>query len=80
MAVLRNTAEGQANGTNLTTGNSGGGSGDAFDSVAPSGTITKVFSNAQSMRGAQSYLITPGATSFIALLWNANDTTGTMQA
>lgn len=54
MALKRNTAEGQTNGTTLTAGNSGGGSGDAISSMGGSGGST-IFSTAQSMHGTQSY-------------------------
>lgn len=54
MAIKRNTAEGQANGTTLTAGNSGGASGDAFSSIGGAGG-TAIFSTAQFMHGAQSY-------------------------
>lgn len=53
MALKVNTAEGQANATVLTAGNSGGGSGDAFSAISGA----PVFSTAQHMHGAQSYLM-----------------------
>lgn len=54
MALKRNTAEGQTNGTTLTAGNSGGGSGDAFQSIGGA-SGTAIYSSAQSMHGTQSY-------------------------
>lgn len=54
MTLKRNTAEGQTNGTTLTAGNSGGGSGDAFTSIGGSGGAA-IFSSAQAMHGTQSY-------------------------
>ena len=42
MARLQNTAEGQAAGTTLTAANSGGGSGDAFNSVQGTSTFQNV--------------------------------------
>lgn len=61
--LRRNTAEGQPDGTTLTNLNSGGGSGDAFDTVTVSGTVARTFSNEQKMFGAQSYKIAASATS-----------------
>lgn len=54
MALKRNTAEGQSNGTILTVGNSGGGSGDPFQ-VLGGASGTAIYSTAQSMHGTQSY-------------------------
>lgn len=42
MVLLQNTAEGQAAGTTLTVGNSGGGSGDAFSSISGTSTFQNV--------------------------------------
>lgn len=58
---LSNTAEGQASGTTLSTANSGGGSGDAFDSVTVGAASVFAFSNAQAQKGSNSYLITQPA-------------------
>lgn len=55
MALLRNTAEGQASGTALTVGNSGGSSGDAFNAITLVGTGTILFDSAQKMHGTKSY-------------------------
>jgi fibronectin type 3 domain-containing protein len=58
-ALLANTFEGGANGTAITAANSGGGSGNAFNTVSCSaGTLTY---NAQSAaHGSESALATPG--------------------
>jgi hypothetical protein len=50
--LLRNNAEGQPSGTTVTAGNSGGGSGNAFDSVT--GTVT--FDNAVLVKTGNAYL------------------------
>ena len=57
MTLKTNNAEGQASGTTLNIGNSGGGSGDAFSSV----TGSVAFSNAFKSHGTNSYLFTPAA-------------------
>ena len=55
-AYLRNTAEGQPDGTGLTAANSGGGSGDPFDAVAVSGgTTSRTYSADTFAHGNQSY-------------------------
>lgn len=69
--TYRNTAEGQTNGTTLSAANSGGGSGDAFDTITTSGTIARTFSTEQSMFGVQSYKIVPSASSAIFCRVNA---------
>jgi len=68
MALLANTFEGQADGTTITTGNSGGGSGDAFDSVNASGT--REFDDGIVLRGSRALLLgsASGTTPFV--LWN----------
>ena len=55
MTLLTNSAEGGTNGTTVTTGNSGGASGQAFSAVTlNSGTF--IFSNAWAHGGSLSYL------------------------
>lgn len=51
MTVKENTFEGQTSGTALTAGNSGGGSGTAFDTVSLTAGGTAAFSNAQVQSG-----------------------------
>ncbi len=55
-----NTAEGGTNGTGATTGNTGGGSGDAFGTVTV-GTGSITFDNTQVYNGALAYNITAGS-------------------
>lgn len=61
MALLTNDAEGQSSGTTLTAANSGGGSGNAFNTVTQTGTGSITFSNSQAAHGSQSYAITASA-------------------
>lgn len=51
---LSNTCEGGTDETVVTTGNSGGASGDAFDTVSASGTSTVKYDTAAEMHGALS--------------------------
>ena len=53
--VKANTAEGGSSGTTVTTGNSGGGSGDAFASVTLVAGGTAQFSNTHAHGGTLSY-------------------------
>jgi hypothetical protein len=76
MTLARNTAEGQVNGTNLTSANSGAGSGDAFYLVSPSNTAALTYSTDFAKRGTQSIKVTStaaGATAFAGLQRTAND-------
>lgn len=79
--IKRNTAEGQTSGTTLTAANSGAGSGDAFDIVSPTGTVTRQFSNAYAAHDTQSYVITASASSNLLLVYNtSSDMSGATQA
>jgi hypothetical protein len=56
-----NNAEGGTSGATVTTANSGGTSGDAWDSVSiPSGT-TATFATAAAYKGSRGYRLTPGS-------------------
>lgn len=80
-SVVRNSAEGQSDGTTLTAANSGGGSGRAFDNVDTTGTVTGVFSSAQGMHGSFSYAINASASSTKLLAFGGqNDALGAQQA
>lgn len=80
LRVRNNTAEGQASGTALTTGNSGGGSGDAYDSVSKGVAGAAAFDNAQFMHGTQSYHVTGGATDTAIMIYSgASDTAGSIR-
>lgn len=71
--TFTNTAEGQATGTVPTTGNTGGGSGDAFQTVAlAAGGCT--FSNAQAFAGNNSYNFNASATGASTLGWTFTGT------
>ena len=62
-----NSFEGGSNGTTITTGNSGGASGDAFDNApAPGTSATMTFSTAQAAHGSVSMSTSSGGTSTTA--------------
>jgi hypothetical protein len=67
MARLSNSFEGGTDGVTITTGNSGGASGDAWNNVALGGGGTAVYDDAQFAAGAMSGLLVAGsgATSFV---------------
>lgn len=60
MTLKKNSAEGGTNGTGVTTGNSGGGSGDALSVVNLGTTGTVAYSSAVSMHGSLSMQFTQG--------------------
>jgi hypothetical protein len=68
--INSNTAEGGTNGVTVTTGNSGGASGDAFDNVVGSPT----FSNAHPFTGSMGYY-SPGGGTASTLDWNVSTMT-----
>jgi methionine-rich copper-binding protein CopC len=72
--VYQYTAEGGTNGTALTTGNSGGASGNAFTAVT-GGTNVWTFSNARSVRGSMSLKCTPLASTPAAVQWQPSSLT-----
>lgn len=57
MSLKRNTANGQSPGTTLSTGNSGGASGDAFSGVVASGGSTITFDSTHQHSHSNSYSI-----------------------
>jgi hypothetical protein len=64
-----NTAQGGTNGTTVTAGNSGGGSGDAFNGVSnANGEWT--FSNANSIRGGLAYKCVQAGSASTNLNWD----------
>lgn len=69
---VANTFEGGSNGTTLTTGNSGGTSGNAFDTVSVGSTGTVTYDSAQSMHGTYSAKMVSDAnwTGPSAVYWN----------
>lgn len=78
--LRNNTAEGQTSGTALTTANSGGGSGDAYDSVSKGVAGTAAFDSAQFMHGVQSYHVTGGSTDTAILIYSgANNTSAAIR-
>lgn len=69
---LVNTAEGGSNGSAVTTGNSGSGSGSAWNSVSSSSSTVE-FSTSQSVAGSFSYRLATGGTSATAnLIWDSS--------
>jgi hypothetical protein len=70
VTILVNTFEGLSDGTTLTTGNTGGGSGNAFDAIA--GTFTA--STADAMSGSVS-CVTGGTAAQAYLRWNPTSST-----
>src|SRR5436190_21171956 len=74
--LLSNSAEGGTNGTAVTTGNSGGGSGDAFNtSTGVNGT--RVFDNTQSAHGSLSYKLINAVNTTNILAWTGISLAGT---
>lgn len=70
-ALVQNNAEGGSNGTTVSTGNSGGASGDAFGSVQITGSSTVVFSSASPIHDSLSILAT-GVGGFAAFRWGSS--------
>ena len=76
--LLTNTAEGGSNTTTVTVGNSGGGSGSAFDQVTIGTSSTVTFSSTQAVHGSLAYNFTSSGTSAASLVqWIASVTAGT---
>ena len=67
----QNTAEGGTDGTTVTTGNSGGASGDAFSTVSV-GTGTITYTNTLAHTGAYSINISPGSGTASSFQYNFN--------
>ncbi len=66
--VAYNTAEGSSSGTTVTTGNSGGASGNAWNSVSIGASATLIYDNAHAAHGALAYKqasSSAGATTFL---------------
>lgn len=73
MTLYQSTFEGMASGTSLATGQAG--SGDAFNSVAPTNGSTMVYDNTRAMHGTQSLLITPSSTGQARVDYSASSST-----
>lgn len=73
MAVpLLNAFEGGSDGTTITTGNSGGASGDAFTSVGIGATHALTYENSPALSEGLCAVITPGVTSaFTEVEWDS---------
>ena len=75
MTTLTNSFEGGTNGTALSTGNTGGGSGNAFDAVNTTGSGSGIaFSTAQAMHGTVSAKLTyaSGVSSNVYASWTTS--------
>jgi hypothetical protein len=75
--VLTNTAEGGANGTAVTTANSGGASGDPWDFVTRATNTNRfVYRSTGALKGSRSYELATAGTGQAYLAWWFNATTG----
>lgn len=73
MTVLVNTFEGGSNGVTITTGNSGGVSGNAFDTLNIGSGATFAFDNAKAAHGSLSCKVATGASAAVSLAeWSAS--------
>lgn len=70
MAEAWNTAEGGSDGTTVTTANSGGSSGDAFDSVVINGVGTLAYRSAHAAHGGLSYGVNPDISQLCYVQWS----------
>lgn len=72
MTALNNTAESGAIGATVTTGNSGGASGDSWDTVQIGANASVTYVESPAMVGKRGYRVATGATSTTAYLqWTA---------
>lgn len=75
MTLKSNTAEGGTDGVTVTTGNSGGASGDAFTAVSGGVTGGITYSSSQAKRGSSlSYLMQVAAAAAVACTMDISDT------
>jgi hypothetical protein len=79
MSAASNNAEGGTNGTTVTTANSGGTSGDGWDTVTITASTTLTFSSAQSAHGSLSYLMTTPASAITSFVQWTSTTLGSAQ-
>lgn len=77
MSVFRNSGEGGSDGVTVTTGNSGGASGDAWTSVTLGGGSDVEYDTAQSAHGGVSHLVIPANNQ---TAWFRKDFTAASQA
>lgn len=75
MALRTNTAEGGTNNTTVSTGNSGGASGDAFSNVEIGAGASLVYSNERPQHGALGYKFTGSSGTVTRLTWSGFNTT-----
>jgi len=71
--LLTNTAEGGTNGVTVSAANSGGASGNPWNTVTATGTL--IYSNAQAMHGNLSYSIVTTTSASAFMFWNSTSIT-----
>lgn len=64
--TLASSAEGGVSGATVTTGNSGGNSGNAFDGVSVGAGATGIFDSTEAVHGGMSYAFATGSTATLA--------------
>lgn len=69
---LTNTAEGGTSGITVTTANSGGASGDAWDAVVIAGASTLTYSDVQSVHGDLAYAVNGGGSGGATIQWTTS--------
>lgn len=80
MPTISNTAEGGTNGTTVTTGNSGGGSGTACSTVTVGATATLQFSNVSPapLKGSMSFYMAHASSEQTVMWWALATTSRTV--
>jgi hypothetical protein len=68
--LITNSAEGGSNGTTVTTGNSGGASGTAWNTVTVAANTTAIYSNDTPFVGGLSYQFTSTAAAGSFVIWS----------
>jgi hypothetical protein len=63
VTLLTNNFEGGSNGSTITTGNSGGASGNAWDTITIGTSAVDVYDNSQAAHGSLSCKLSTAATS-----------------
>lgn len=78
--LIKNSAEGGTNGTNVTTGNSGGVSGRGWDAVSAAGSSLIQYSSAFAAHGSMSIKIGTNGTDLEYIQWTpTNQTAGALR-
>lgn len=74
--IKSNTAEGGTNGTSVTAANSGGASGDAFNSISTGTGSTLIFTNTLAFGGANSYQFAETSGHAVSANWTCTGVAG----